>query len=224
MSYIDSFDHEFIGYFGGIPVYHPLEAVPASADTRDFACGPENLVIGGGSGEHPGLVVKDVGETVNCFVQDWLASHEARYPNEHKALLPIIDAWPGASLRTNPGWRIGYWERVFEFAGWNVANYVEFSTRCVSPAFPRPFVPSEHGDGSLEWWLAASVGEFCLLAMPELAQDAIQQLGDLRSHIAKRIDAFSGNILLSPPGYPVWGWGTSAWRIQREQNPPTIRR
>ncbi len=40
MSYIDTFDHEFVGFFGGIPVYHPLEIVPAlpDDDPQDFDC------------------------------------------------------------------------------------------------------------------------------------------------------------------------------------------
>jgi len=119
------------------------------------------------------------------------------------------------------------WRHVFEFAGWRVADYVEFSARCASRAFHRPFDPGK--DASLEQWLAASVGEFILLAMPELAEDAIRRLGDLRRHVSG--DLYR-NILLLPPGYSVWGrrevdnqvmWGVSAWRIQREQNPRTTR-
>lgn len=73
MSYIDTFDNEFVGYFGGIAVYRPLEVVPAHPDDpQDFGCGPENLVIGGGRGEHPGIVVKAPGEAVVCFVRAWL--------------------------------------------------------------------------------------------------------------------------------------------------------
>jgi hypothetical protein len=47
MSYIDSFRHEFIGFFAGLPVYHPLEVV---VDTANFSCTPQNLIMGGGSG------------------------------------------------------------------------------------------------------------------------------------------------------------------------------
>jgi hypothetical protein len=73
------------------------------------------------------------------------------------------------------------------------------------------------------------VGEFILLAMPELAPEAIERLGELRRHVH---GAICRNILLVPPGYPVWGrrevdgqvtWGISAWRIEREQHPRTIR-
>jgi hypothetical protein len=79
-------------------------------------------------------------------------------------------------------------------------------------------------------WLAASVGEFILFAMPELAQDAVHRLGDLRRHVSGDIYR---NLLLLPLGYHAWGrrevdnqvtWGISAWRIQREQNSLTIRR
>jgi hypothetical protein len=227
MSYIDTFDNEFVGYFAGIPVYHPLEVVPAlpDDDPRDFACGPENLVIGGGSGEHPGIVVKAPGATVICFVQAWLAEENPFLsPDERQALDPALNVWPDASARRRSP---SQWRDVFEFAGWSAENYVRFSTRCTSPAFHRPFEPGK-GD-ALEQWLAESVGEFILFAMPELAQEAIQRLGDLRRHVAGNLYK---NILLVPPGYPVWGrretnntvtWGISAWRIEREQHPRTIR-
>jgi hypothetical protein len=232
MSYIDTFDNEFVGYFGGIPVYHPLEVVPAlpDEDPGRFACGPENLVIGGGSGEHPGIVVKAPGETVICFVRAWLRWQEQNYREEYQVLRPSVEAWPDAAA---PLEESRYWRRVFEFAGWRAADYVKFSARCASPTFPRPFDPAE--DGSLESWLAASVGEFILLAMPELAPDAIQRLGDLRHHVSEDFSRYRScypNILLSPPGYPVWGrrevdnnviWGISAWGIQRQQHPRTSR-
>ncbi len=225
MSYIDAFDHEFVGFFGGIPLYHPLEVVPADPDDpRDFGCGPENLVIGGGSGEHIGLVVKETGETVACYVRAWLRWHARNYPAEQQALRPAVEAWADASDDRETS---DYWRRIFDFAGWQVADYADFARRCTSAAFPRRFDPLE--DECLESWLAASLGEFILLAMPELAPDAIQRLGDLRNHLSGGI---YGNILLLPPGYPVWGrketdnqvtWGISAWRIQRARNPLTRR-
>ena len=238
MSYIDTFDNEFVGYFGGIPVYHPLEVVPAlpDDDPRDFACGPENLVIGGGSGEHPGIVVKAPGEAVVCFVRAWLDEENPFLsPEVRQAIQPAIEAWPDVDVdrpdvdveRLWSEWRRGEWRHVFEFAGWRAADYVEFSGRCASRAFHRPYDPGK--DGSLEHWLAASVGEFILLAMPELAEDAVQRLGDLRRHVSGGIYM---NLLLVPPGYPVWGrrevdnqvnWGISAWAIQRQQNPRTRR-
>jgi len=231
VSYIDTFDNEFVGYFGGIPVYHPLEVVPAlpNGDPRRFACGPENLVIGGGPGEHPGIVVKAPGEAVVCFIRAWLdEDNPVLSPEERQAIQPAVSAWLDADARQSSNdMQRREWRHIFEFAGWQAADYVEFSTRCASRAFLRPFDPGE--DDSLEQWLAASVGEFVLFAMPELAQEAIHRLGDLRRDVSGDIYK---NVLLLPPGYPVWGrrevdnqviWGISAWRIQREQNPRTNR-
>lgn len=204
-------------FFGGIPVYHPLEIVPAlpNDDPRDFVCGPENLLIGGGSGEHPGIVVKTPGDTVACFVRAWLRGQQHLVQDQD--LRPATEAWPDVSDRRETR---GDCRQVFDFAGWKAEDYVQFSTRCRSRAFHRPFDPGE--DEFLEQWLAASVGEFILFAMPELADDVIQRLGDLRSHVSGDIYR---NILLLPPGYPVWGrrevdnqviWGISAWQIYRE--------
>lgn len=56
MSYIDGFDHEIIGTLGYLPIYHPLEAIEGDGGwgAYDFNASPQNLVLGGGSGEHPG--------------------------------------------------------------------------------------------------------------------------------------------------------------------------
>jgi hypothetical protein len=224
VSYIDTFDHEFVGYFAGVYVYHPLETVPADADDPQyFGCSPENLVIGGGPGEHPGLVVKDPEEAVASYICARLRWQERHDPEEHRALRRAIEAWSDVTVDRDA---VEYWQRVFEFAGWREADYADFSQRCASGAMPRPFDPNE--DGCLERWLAASIGEFVLLAMPELAPRAIERLGDLRTHIQQ---ALYENLLLLPPGYRVWGrrvvdhqltWGISAWQIRRTElaSPP----
>ena len=61
MSHIDSYKHEIVGLFGCIPVYRPLEDIsePGDDDPQlDFGCTTEQLVIGGGPGEHLGLVLR----------------------------------------------------------------------------------------------------------------------------------------------------------------------
>ena len=60
MSYIDTFDHEFIGFIAGLPIYLPLETVTASDIPSEFGCSPQNLIIGGGDGEHPAIIVTDL--------------------------------------------------------------------------------------------------------------------------------------------------------------------
>jgi hypothetical protein len=217
LSYIDTFDHEFVGYFGGIPVYHPLVDIPDGPDRReDFGCGPGHLVIGGGSGEHPAIVVLEPSVVVISFIHAWREELERLYPDEYQSLRPTAETLPAAPVR----WHPDDWWGVLDFAGWAVKDYVKFDDRCKSRAFRRPFDPDK--DGLLEAWLASSVGEFILLAMPELCRDLTDQLADLRD----RVGCFPlyENILLVPPGYRVWGrrernnqvmWGNSAWRVER---------
>lgn len=225
MSYIDTFDNEFVGYFGGLPVYHPLETVPNTpAVPRDFGCSPDNLVIGGGAGEHPAIVIKSPSEAAMFFLKAFTAESNSSLRPEQRALLqPIVDNWwnDKSRLFTCP------WARTFDFAGWKVADYVKFATRCTSSALPRPF--DSQIDERLEQWLAASMGEFTLLAMPELVPDVVARLGDSISCV------YGGeyqNVLLVPPGYRTWGrreiagqvtWGISAWRIERHNHPLTER-
>lgn len=225
MSYIDTFDHELIGYFGGIPVYHPLEAVPETEDRpEDFACDPTQLVIGGGGGEHLGIVIKSPGEAVMHFLEAWLADEHSRLDEAQRSRLKqIVEPWANAPERCFQC----PWSKVFNFAGWTTADYVAFHARCTSPAFMRPF-NSEH-DGLLESWLAISVGEFILLALPELVEPIVSELGSLRDNIGPFLYQ---NILLAPPGYPPWGrkeqkgtvtWHIAAWQIERKPNPLTVR-
>jgi hypothetical protein len=65
MSYIDTFDHELVGFFAGLPLYHPLEAVMGSGGD-EFGCTPLHLMLGGGDGEHPEVVLalRDLGVPV----------------------------------------------------------------------------------------------------------------------------------------------------------------
>ena len=53
MSYIDVFQHEHCGYITGIPVYRLLES---SLEEVEFIATPHQLLVGGGSGEHPAVV------------------------------------------------------------------------------------------------------------------------------------------------------------------------
>lgn len=39
MSYIDTVDYELLGFFAGLPLYHPLEVV-AGSGSDEFGCTP----------------------------------------------------------------------------------------------------------------------------------------------------------------------------------------
>ena len=83
MSYIDAYDHEYIGSLGYLPIYRPLQVIDGDKwGGYDFSATPDNLVLGGGSGEHPGLVVHKPGSLVAKFLYDQI--------------------WSGFIIQTNP--------------------------------------------------------------------------------------------------------------------------
>ena len=226
MSYIDTFDHEFVGYFGHRPVYHPLETVPATPGyPADFACGPQNLVIGGGAGEYPGLVISDLDAIVEIFFRDWLTANREDVQIDDHSFQQAADTWleQAAPSPTAPSPH-----DLFHFAGWSPDDHARFESWVQSAAFACPYRPEFFS--TIETWLACSIGEFVLLAMPELAPAAVTRIGRLCNRIGPRL---LGNLLILPPGYPAWGrrevdgkveWNQSAWKTIRQNYPETIRR
>ncbi len=65
MSDIDTFDHSYIGSLAKLPVYHPLQ----DSEMDYFEVGANNLVIGGGSGEHPAMKVHNLDACVLSFLE-----------------------------------------------------------------------------------------------------------------------------------------------------------
>ena len=48
MSYIDSFDHEYIGSLGYLQIYRPLQEIKGDKwGEYDFSAKPNNLILGG---------------------------------------------------------------------------------------------------------------------------------------------------------------------------------
>ena len=190
MSYIDGYKHQQVGLFGNIPVYRPLEDINPSDNLRwngDFGCTIEQLVIGGGSGEHPGLVICSPAAAVAefAFTCEDFTEDEALY----RKLYPLLDA------------------EQFLFAGWGVTDYHGFYEHCVSPTLPNPFDP--YGDLSFETWLLAGIGEFIYYAMPDLTPVTVAAIAPLQTE--KHHIRFN-NIPLIPPNMPVYANGGNAFK------------
>ena len=181
MSYIDSFEHVLVGYFAGLPVYRPLVDIPGPEDgTRDedFGCSTHQLVIGGGSGEHPGLVLERAGAAMAAYA---LESGLFDLPGDETAALgEIIAAAP-----------------VHQRYGWRADQDEAFAVRCQSVALYNPHGPERE---SLDHWLTLGLGEFAYLAMPDLAPDMAARLQPFQT--ATPDTAEFNNILLPPPGLP----------------------
>ncbi|AUP76591.1 hypothetical protein CWS02_11960 [Enterobacter sp. EA-1] len=150
MSYIDGYDHELIGQLGYLPIYHPLEKIDGEGwGAYDFSATPENLVLGGGSGEHPGLVVHHLPMLVTRFLYAQLSdAEEATLSDGQKAFLDDI-YYAGEAL---------------EFCCWSVADYARLQTMAESPTFMNPVTAEER----VENWIEKSLGELVWYALPDL--------------------------------------------------------
>lgn len=200
MSYIDGYDHELIGQLGYLPIYHPLEKIDGEGwGAYDFSATPENLVLGGGSGEHPGLVVHHLPMLATRFLYAQLSdAEEATLSDGQKAFLDDL-YYAGEAL---------------EFCCWSVADYARLQTMAESPTFMNPVTAEER----VENWIEKSLGELVWYALPDLNPHH-QALQD----IFQRFDIYPAmrNVTIEPPGYPPGGgriiengrvkWGHCRW-------------
>lgn len=187
MSFIDGYRHQLVGYFGYLPVYRPLEDI--DGPKQEFSCPRGGLAIGGGSGEHPGLVLRDPAGAVAEFLRE---------------------TWPERAAEA--GWRKAIHHHLrtpsdcLDFSSWDVEDHVRFYTLCTT-AVPNPYDPEGTASG-FESWLCCSLGEFVFFAMPELARGLIERLDDPARDL---VHVYWNNILLLPPGLPLYANGGSAW-------------
>ena len=199
MSHIDSFKHELVGLFGGLPVYHPLEDIKG-----DFTCNEEQLLLGGGSGEHPALVIKDPLAAVAWFLHEELASldNDDIKPHEYP-LKKHVAEW---KLVINDHLKWDYKDHL-EFCEWSVSDYRSFYERCSSCAMPNQY--DDESDISFEEWLILGIGEFVFFAMPTLAEEIMKKL-------KKPYEYFYhmqyNNILAVPKNFPVYAVGGNAFK------------
>jgi hypothetical protein len=209
MTYIDTFDHELVGFFAGLPLYHPTETVRAHPHADEFGCTSGQLVLGGGPGEHPALVVTDAGAAVLHFLHFWLElAHDGRLEEPNTSLAAL----PEAPLP----------ERCLCFAGWHVQTYADLYDRCQSPAIPTPYDQRQHG--LVEEWILGSLGEFIHFALPELAAQTLRGLPQVRRRVTRPIFY---NVTILPPNFGAPAgrthtaagavvWGNYPWRTARK--------
>jgi hypothetical protein len=208
MSYIDTFDHELVGFFAGLPLYHPLEAVVGSGGD-EFSCTALQLVLGGGGGEHPAIVLEHPTAAAIAFLQAALPPDGLALSAEAQQLMDEIPPL----------------EECLHFAGWGIATFVSFHERCSAPSFVTPYRVTR--DGALEEWVLRNLGEFVYFAMPELAPDMQTQLADVCAQV-RRPRYF--NVQILPPGYAAPAgrhrtasgdvvWGDYAWSTERRTAP-----
>jgi hypothetical protein len=184
MSYIDTFDHQYVGSFAGLPIYYSRDTVEGDGGV-DFGCGPDSLVLGGGGGEHPALIFHRLDCLAMRFLLHAVGENDRgdRPVNEQFGDFPIWDYL-----------NVPYAE-LFEFAGWSVRDYHAFYERCRSVAIDRPFGVDDYL--SFEEWLAISFGELVWFSFPEL----IENLSPVREKYPS-LRPIANNVKIPPPGFP----------------------
>lgn len=193
MSHIDSFKHALLGSFIGIPVYLPLEDIHG-----DFECTTRQFLIGGGSGEHPALIVKDPLSAVAQFLREVVP--DLKMDKGMKARwLAVCDEYP--RRRSSD---------ILEFSEWTIQTFHRFHERCSSPYAENSYRIWKD-DKSLEEWLVLGFGEFVFFALPNLAWEIISRLEEPYKcfhHV------LFNNILAIPPNFPVYANGGNAFRCR----------
>lgn len=200
MSHIDSYDHEYIGSLGYMPIYHPLQIIKADKwGGYDFSATPDNLVLGGGSGEHPGLVVHKLESLVAKFLYDQISEEE-----EDCISVENMDYIQELCFADN----------IFEFCGWSILQYANFKEMAEANIFNTPLGKGEE----VEEWLTMSLGELVFYSLSSLnpEHNKLKSIFD-RFEIQDRMQ----NVACVPPGYPKRGgrrvengkvkWGLHRW-------------
>ncbi|MHA7101279.1 hypothetical protein [Roseivirga pacifica] len=201
MSHIDSYDHEYIGHLGYLPIYHPLQEIEkVKWGDYDFGADPTNLVLGGGSGEHPGLVL----HKLECFAAKFLLEaitekQEASLSDEDREYLADL-ALPN-------------YTEVFEFCEWRVDEFSSLHEMAKTGVTGEPLKE----DQRVEEWLLLSIGELIHYSLPELNPEK-----ERLDQIFGQFDfyPFMENVSIPPPGYPklrgrLVKEGETVWGVHR---------
>lgn len=201
MSYIDGFDHEYIGSLGYLPLYHPIAPIQGDGwAMSDFSADASNLVLGGGSGEHPALVIHHLDALVAFFIDE-------QFTEQEQEQLKTDDLNKLIDLKSS--------ENIFEFCDWKVRHYAQLQQMAECSAMNSPLTEDEE----LEDWLASSLGELIYFSLPELCHEY-----SWFKHLVKDQNIFPSraNIRILPPGYPQPGgrvfvnnkmqWGINYWQ------------
>lgn len=176
MSHIDSFKHELVGFLGSVPVYHPLEDIKG-----DFICTPNQLLIGGGSGEHPAVVVENLTEVLALFLDKTISENKAI-----KSWKSIIEPYLNES-------------NLLTFYEWDLETRQNFIDMCSSDVLPNPYEAEINGD--FNTWFILGIGEFIFFSLPHLSTAIMTKL----KHPYKNFHhSYYNNIMLVPPNFPVY--------------------
>lgn len=156
MSYIDSCIHKYIANFNNLPLYLPLENLKGA----EFCCTPRNLVLGGGSGEHPALVVHNLDGICSSYILDCLFYYEEKQNKIHG---DDNEYFPSILINNlfdilNPEFSF----ELLEFNGWSMIDYHDFVCNAKNSNLNPDYLGKIDSmcSSHCEDWIMNSLGEF----------------------------------------------------------------
>jgi hypothetical protein len=116
MSYIDCWNHLYIGSLGkdGLPIYMTLEDI----DGDEFKATEGSIVLGGGSGEHPALIIENLDFCMASFLDTWVNEYKAHIPQETQDAITIYVEWVFEDA--------DFYRDELDFHNWSTDNHYHF--------------------------------------------------------------------------------------------------
>jgi hypothetical protein len=177
----------------------------------DFKADPGQLILGGGSGEHPAMVLSDPQAAVAYFLSQELCKLKSNDANpENFPLATQRDAWmPVLESFIRPP------QELFVYFEWTEEQHEAFRNRCQN----NPLHEYHINELGFHSWLVRSFGEFVFFAMPDLAPELASRLKNPNSCVRH---SYYNNIMMLPPNFPVYSNGGNAWICRRRNLPSEV--
>lgn len=186
MSTIDCFKHSFLGTFCEyVPIYIPHETI----DRDDLGADVGEIILGGGGGEHPALVISDLDSCVLSFL-NYLVDDDCDYKSED------IDK----ILTEKDKKYLYYRNNTFIYYYWQIIHYASFhkAINRYTEDYKFPFRD--------EMYIQCSIGELVFHSLPFLITDL--EVVKLRLQIKPLVyHSIFSSIKVKPPEYNVYANG-----------------
>ncbi len=199
MSDIDTFDHSYVGNLAGLPIYHPLQ----DSEMDYFNVGFHNLVIGGGSGEHPAMKIHNLDACVFSFLENVSSLlTNAELENDMDAKLSelndLISDWNIYDNLEMGGWPM---DAIAKYCGKINESYDSFDS--FRKKLKKETVSSYV---TVEEKIQMMLGEFLYFSGKRLLSENVQNfIKDNKELLDKTIFPIYLAVQTPPRGYPTSG-------------------
>jgi hypothetical protein len=233
MSDIDTGNHSSVGTFLKLPLYHPLNEFEMDC----FNVNEKNLVLGGGSGEHPALKIVSLEIAVSEYLQ-LLSELNGEKDDEENQLFENTHykKWEkdySKESYLHPSWNLEY------DSGWDMEHISRLKKR-IDKKFEKS-MNKFHFDStkfdknkrekkiteilthmSSEEKLHAMIGEFVFYSAKHLLDNDFQNfLKDIDLEKAGKAQIPFDAIQVAPKGYPVYGH--YVYKANNKENPQEFK-